>query len=203
MPTFQAFQSHIHPITQSPNARLRRADPLMLLRPDPLRTERALVDTALSVVKDRRVSQATSIARDLISSRNHRLPPTHPDAGVDPPLLAGEHQSQPPKLAPNRNLSPAVTNPRLRIFRGWHLLLGDQGFETGGMILAEGPLASNPYPKAFRVSTSWDFPPERCGVSLAPPPSLWQSEILPLSKKKCKGNFSPGGRTCRSTIRTG
>ena len=126
----------------------------MLLPPDPLRTERALVDTALSVVKDLRVSKATRVARDLIPSRNHRLPPTHPDAGFDPPRLAGDIKLSLRNSLPNRNLSAAATNPRLRIFRGWHLSLGDQGLETGGKVIAEGPLASNPYPKAFRVSTS-------------------------------------------------
>ncbi len=41
-----------HPITRSLNARLRRADPPLLLCPDSIRTEQHLVDAALSVVKE-------------------------------------------------------------------------------------------------------------------------------------------------------
>ena len=51
-------------------------------------------------------------------------------------------------------------------------------------------LAQIPYPKAFRVSTSWDLPPERCGSYLTPPPSCWQSNILPNPHPICKYFFS-------------
>jgi hypothetical protein len=37
--------------------------------------------------------------------------------------------------------------------------------KQAGGFLARDPLASSPYPKAFRVSTSEEFQPRRCGVS--------------------------------------
>jgi hypothetical protein len=56
-------------------------------------------------------------------------------------------------------------------------------------------LAQIPYPKTFRVSTSWDLPPERCGSYLAPPPSCWQSGIVLASSSECKRNIWHARRT--------
>jgi len=40
-----------------------------------------------------------------------------------------------------------------------------RGLKQAGGFLAGDPLASSPYPKAFRVSTSEEFQPSRCGAS--------------------------------------
>jgi len=40
-----------------------------------------------------------------------------------------------------------------------------RGLKQAGGFLAGDPLASSPYPKAFRVSTSEEFQPRRCGAS--------------------------------------
>ena len=39
-----------------------------------------------------------------------------------------------------------------------------RGLKQAGGFLARDPLASTPYPKAFRVSTSEEFQPRRCGA---------------------------------------
>jgi len=38
-----------------------------------------------------------------------------------------------------------------------------KGSKQAGGSCGGNPLASNPHPKAFRVSTSWSSQPERCG----------------------------------------
>ena len=40
-----------------------------------------------------------------------------------------------------------------------------RGLKQAGGFLTGDPLASSPYPKAFRVSTSEEFQPSRCGAS--------------------------------------
>ncbi len=40
-----------------------------------------------------------------------------------------------------------------------------RGLKQAGGFLTRDPLASSPYPKAFRVSTSEEFQPRRCGAS--------------------------------------
>ncbi len=158
------------PRVPSLQSRPRLADPLMLPRPDPLRTGHALVDTALSVVKDLRVSKATRVTRDLISRPAHRPLPADPDAGFDSPRHAGELRTQPPQPAPQPQSCPRSHKPAAAHFSRLAFLLGDEGLETGGrsylgrrVTAGKGPLASNPYPKAFRVSTSWEFQPNRGG----------------------------------------
>jgi len=68
------------------------------------------------------------------------------------------------------------------------------GIETGGALAGNYPLASNPYPKAFCVSTSRTLRPKRCGSFSLPPPSSWQSNMLPNLQVKCKRNFFRSAR---------
>jgi len=91
-----------------------------------------------------------------------------------------------------------------------NFLLCALGFEPGGSLAVaatsdrrnhwrcvtagKDPLASSPYPKAFRVSPSRKLPLKRCGDSLAPLPSSWQSKIILASSSDCKRNFPPLGR---------
>lgn len=74
-----------------------------------------------------------------------------------------------------------------------------RGLNQVGGITEENLLASSPYPKAFRVSTSWCFRPGRPHIHSQPqllgyrplPERLpsWQSNMLPNPNPKCKRFF--------------
>jgi len=83
--------------------------------------------------------------------------------GWIPPVSPGETQLN--NLAKTLSMRRRNAIATLRAFTaaGFDCLeLG--GLKQAGGFLAGDPLASNPHPKAFRVSTSGRFQPRRCGT---------------------------------------
>ena len=89
-----------------------------------------------------------------------------------------------------------------------------RGLKQAGGFLTGDPLASSPYPKAFRVSTSEEFQPSRCGASklarlnprYQPCPSASSTFVLAIRNTtvtflRMQGFFLPPIRNSRQPAR--
>ena len=166
----------------------------MLLPPDPLRTERALVDTALSVVKDLRVSKATRVARDLVSSRNYRHPPTHPNAGCDPPGLPGTPNSASETRSPTAILPP---QPQIRGCASLAVglfCLETRDLKQAGRLLQRAHLPQTPIRKPFAYQPP-DFSHRNdAEAALRPRLRLGNQKYYPRPNRNAREIFGPVAR---------
>jgi len=87
------------------------------------------------------------------------------DAGLDSLRITGVKPSS-TTLPKSSAYRIRAQNNTARLYGRWIRLLELRGLkQAGGVSYWVDPLASSPYPKAFRVSTSEEFQPSRCVAS--------------------------------------
>jgi hypothetical protein len=163
----------------------------MLPRPDPLRAGRALVDTTLFSFQ-----RSSSVESDLRRPRPRSQVESSAFADSSGRWVWSPRVSRDSKLSlrnslPNRKLSPAATNPRLRSSRGWPFRLETRDSKQAGRLSQRAHLPQIPIRKPFAYQPPVNSSQPRSWVTLTPLPSSWQSEMIPPCRVKSKRNFSP------------